>query len=184
MDDNKIKIQLEHYKLLRQEILQNSTEGIKALELGIILISALFTLSISQVIPDSGRWLFFLFPPIIVAPLIMLIAQRFRHTRKIGTHISMKIEPILDLKWESAHQKSSKEETDRITPRSLVAMSMPLMAVQCLSMIASLWYLLKFNNVFIIWLIWGLSLIFVGYLLKMEYRIIKDALEKDFKEEV
>ena len=125
MNDNLINIQLEHYKLLRGEILQNSTEALKALELGIVIISIMFTLASSQVIPNDTRWFFFLFPPIVVSPLIMLIAQRFRQTRKIGTYISLRVEPKLGIEWESSQQKSVSQEQytpvikhKRITPRS------------------------------------------------------------------
>jgi hypothetical protein len=198
MDDNSVNIQLEHYKLLRGEILQNSTEALKALDLGIVIVSVLFTLASSQVIPTETRWFFFLFPPIVVAPLIMLIAQRFRQTRKIGTYIGLRIEPKLGIAWESSQQKSVKQEhhistpahkNKRITPRSLQTMSFPLMAIQVLSWFASLSYLSSAGSVMslsvvINWIMWGGSTIAIGYLLMWEYRVIQEALNKDFSQDV
>ena len=199
MDNNSVNIQLEHYKLLRSEILQNSTEALKALDLGIVIVSVLFTLASSQVIPNETRWFFFLFPPIVVAPLIMLIAQRFRQTRKIGTYIKLRIEPKLGIEWENSQQKSVNQEhqtstkttlkNKRITPRSLQTMSLPLMAVQVLSWLASLSYLslavsVMSLSVVINWIMWGGSTIAIGYLLMWEYRVIQEALNKDFSQDV
>jgi hypothetical protein len=184
MDDNSINIQLEHYKLLRGEILQNSTEALKALDLGIVIVSVLFTLASSQVIPNDTRWFFFLFPPIIVSPLIMLIAQRFRQTRKIGAYIGLRVEPNLGIEWERSQQTSVKQEQyyapvikhKRITPRSLQTMSFPLMAVQILSWVASLSYLsltgaVMSLSVVINWIMWVGATIAIGLLLVWEYRV-------------
>jgi xanthine/uracil permease len=111
---DKTSIYLEHYKLMRQEVLQNSAESIKALELGIAVVSALFALASSTVIPENARWLFFLFPPIVVSPLIMLIAQRFRQTRKIGAHIGQQIEPELGIIWEGTPQNTVSQGTQPV----------------------------------------------------------------------
>lgn len=196
MDNSSTNIQLEHYKLLRGEILQNSTEALKALDLGIVIVSGLFALASSQVIPNDTRWFFFLFPPIVISPLIMLIAQRFRQTKKIGTYISLRIEPKLGIEWERSQQKSVKQEQytpivkhKRITPRSLQTMCFPLMLVQILSCFASLSYLLLAGstmsmNLVINWIIFGLAIVAIGFLLVWEYRVIQEALNKDFSQDV
>jgi hypothetical protein len=182
MNDEKKKgenIQLEFLKMLRQEILQNSTEGMKALEFGILIISALFTLAISEFVPEEGRWFFFLFPPIVVAPLIMLISQRYKQTRKIGKYIDLRIEPNLELEWE--RKRSNSEDCEKmwcIPPRSLVAMSMPLMSIQCLSIFASLYYLHSAS--FGSRIIWAMATIFIGFLLYLEHESIKKAIKEDF----
>jgi hypothetical protein len=194
MKDN-ADIQLEHYKLMRQEILQNSTEMLKALEIGIFVISISFTLAGSNIVSDDIRWLVFLFPSIAVSPLIMLMAQRFRQTRKIGTYIRLRIEPKLQIEWESNQQKSVKSEAEiksanrRVTPRSLVALSMPLEIIQLFSWIVSLYYLVTVHNNSTVnptinWIIWSATSLFIAYLLILEYRVIQEAINKDFSKDV
>jgi hypothetical protein len=102
-------------------------------------------------------------------------------------YIGQRIEPELGIIWEGTPQTAASQAAQpiaqrnkRITPRSLYAMSLPLMAVQCLSLTASAWYLLKLDKSSGSWLIWGVSAVFVAYLLWMENRVIQEALSQDF----
>ena len=194
MEEISITVQLEHYKLMREEISQNTSEAFKALELGITIISALFALACAKdfILPEM-QWFFFLFPSIMVAPLIMLMAQRFRQTRKIGTYLGIKVEPKLGIVWENNQQASVKQEklviskkNKRMTPRSLSAMSLPLMIVQIISLPVSLSNLtLSVNPVaWYVWLIWSLMAVFIGCLTVIEWNVMQEALNKDFSRDV
>ena len=190
-------IYLEHYKIMKQEVFQNSSESFRALQIAILIVSTLLTLASTSIISSEIRWLFFLFPAVAASPFIMLIAQRFRQTRRIGKYIALQIEPKLGFSWENLGPQpisliyeltKKSKKTWRITPLSVVAMSLPLGIIQLLSWFASFYFLSSlpfqtFAHSIIVWTIWLVISAMIVFLVIFEYHVLKDsAIKESLKE--
>jgi hypothetical protein len=141
---------LEEYKTLRGEILQNTQDNIKILQFGLTLAASLLSFAYLDAVQASGfRWLYLFTNSILLAPLVMLHAQRIRASWKLSYYIQKRLEPILGMQWETFSMWSrlggSKPEK-RLTIHFIYAMTLPLMFIQGISPIFSAFDLFSMSN--------------------------------------
>jgi hypothetical protein len=120
------------YRTLREEIGRLQDQVARSLEIGILITSAILTISYSSVIIVEYQWIALLSPSFLLTPFVFLIFDRVRTTWIIGRYIEFYLEPRLGFQWEAYNRHLRAGQIKKFRTRFIRTSVAPLMLIQSL----------------------------------------------------
>ena len=165
------------YRTLREEIGRLQDQVARSLEIGILITSAILTISYSSVIVTQFQWLALLSPSILLTPFVILIFDRVRTTWIIGRYIELNLEPRMGFQWEAYNCHLRGGSNKKFRSHFIHTSAAPLILIQALCPLLSLSvgvpdFWLWVVGAVIAWLI-----VLVELIAMERYRLSKAAIE-------
>jgi hypothetical protein len=165
------------YRTLREEIGRLQDQVARSLEIGILITSAILTISYSSVIISQYQWLALLSPSLLLTPFVFLIFDRVRTTWIIGRYIELNLEPRLGFQWETYNRHLRAGSNKKFRTRFIRTSAAPLIMIQALCPLLSLSVGVPDFWLWVVGAAIALVIVLVELISMERYRLSKAAIE-------
>jgi len=165
------------YRTLREEIGRLQDQVARSLEIGVVITSAILTISYSSVVVGKYQWLALLSPSLLLTPFVFLIFDRVRTTWIIGRYIELNLEPRLGFQWEAYNYHLRAGSNKKFRTRFIRTSAAPLIMIQSLCPLLAISVGVPDFRLWIVGAVIALLIVLAELVAMGQYRLSSAAIE-------